>query len=412
MFENKLFVLLKISDNDDLKKFAKTVDITVKKLKYYNDNHIYPSPNDLKKMLEILKINELEFKLRLGILDSKVIEILAKNASQITNIIKNQHEEVVPSEEKFEPVFTTELGSLYQEDSLKLIRQLPKESVDLIFADPPFNLNKEYESEMNDKISKEEYLKWTEEWILGCIDLLKDGGSFFIWNLPSWNTYSAEILNKHLSLRHWIAVDIKYSLPIANKLYPSHYSLLYYTKGEKPNTFNQERLPLEICRHCGGDIKDYGGYKDKLNLNGLTLPDVWRDISPVRHKKYKTRGSNQLPVNLLERIISMTTKEGDTVFDPFGGSGTTFIVSEVLNRHWIGSEIGPVDSIVNRFDDIESHRNQVAEVQSKKNVLFTEDMKKIRIRNNHWLPETLKNNQIEENCSCSIENEINLFTIK
>jgi site-specific DNA-methyltransferase (adenine-specific) len=62
-------------------------------------------------------------------------------------------------------------------------------------------------------------------------------------------------------------------------------------KGEKPKTFNEQRLPLENCRHCGGDIRDYGGYKDKLNLKGINLTDVWYDIPPVRHSKYKNRNS-------------------------------------------------------------------------------------------------------------------------
>ncbi|MGF9964248.1 DNA-methyltransferase [Bacillus rhizoplanae] len=411
MFENKLFSVLNIKDNDSLKNFAKKLKIPVGKLKYYNNEGIFPYNEDLNKILMELNISELEFKLKLGILDSKILDLISKKATDITKLIQSEIEGNKLTTENFKPVFTTELGKLYQEDSLALIKTLPKQSVDLIFADPPFNLNKTYESNMNDKLTKEEYLKWTEEWILGCIELLKEGGSFFIWNLPLWNTYSAEILNKYLNLRHWIAVDVKYNLPIANKLYPSHYSLLYYTKGEKPKTFNQERLPLEICRHCAGDIKDYGGYKDKLNVKGLTLPDVWTDISPVRHKKYKTRGSNQLPVNLLERIISMASNEGDLVFDPFGGSGTTYIVSEVLKRNWIGSEFGPIESIINRFEDIEFHKQQIKEIQSKKNVLFTEKMRKLRMANEHWLPETLQSKESQKKLkSTEKSNEVNLFT--
>lgn len=146
---------------------------------------------------------------------------------------------------------------------------------------------------------------------------------------------------------------------------------------------------MEICRHCGGDIKDYGGYKNKLNKNGLNLSDVWHDLSPVRHGKYKSRESNELPIKLLERVISMASNEGDLIFDPFGGSGTTFIVSEILKRRWIGCEIGPVDSIIKRFDDVDLHKKQISEIQKKKNVLFTEEMRNIRSKNEHWLPETI-----------------------
>ena len=87
---------------------------------------------------------------------------------------------------------------------------------------------------------------------------------------------------------------------------------------------------MQVCSSCFGDLKDYGGYKDKMNPNGINLTDVWYDIPPVRHAKYKKRnGANELSIKLLDRIIEMSTDEGDIVFDPFGGSGTTYVVSEI-----------------------------------------------------------------------------------
>ncbi|WP_181347378.1 site-specific DNA-methyltransferase [Thalassobacillus sp. CUG 92003] len=411
MNNQKLFSVLNITDNKTLKEFAKRTNIRVPKLRYYNENSIFPHSEDLEKILEEADLSEIEFRIKMGVIDSNILDLISNNSKQISEIIqKDFNNEKEQSHSAFQPKFETKLGKLYQEDSLELIKSLPKQSVDLIFADPPFNLDKNYESKMNDKLSKEEYKKWTEEWILGCIDLLKEGGAFFLWNLPSWNTYSAEVLSKYLNFRHWIAVDIKYSLPIANRLYPAHYSLLYYVKGEKPNTFKQERIPLEICKKCGADIKDYGGYKNKLNPKGLSLPDVWKDVSPVRHKKYKTRDSNQLPVNLLERVISMSSKEGDTVFDPFGGSGTSYIVSEILNRNWIGGEIGPIDSIKERFKDIDFHREQIYKIQSKKNTLFTDEMRQIREKNEHWLPvdEEVDDKDKEEKNSST---QVDIFSI-
>ena len=215
---------------------------------------------------------------------------------------------------------------------------------------------------------------------------MKEGGSLFIWNLPKWNTYISNILNKHLTFKNWIAVDIKYRLPIPNRLYPAHYGLLYYTKGNNVNVFNKERLNLETCRHCGGDIKDYGGYKSKLNTKGINLSDVWYDIPPVRHSKYKTRNSNQLSIKLLERIINLASNENDLIFDPFGGSGTTYITSEILKRRWVGIEIGSVDGIIDRFNDTDFYKKYIKDIQSSKNMLFTEKIKKIRMENGFWLP--------------------------
>ena len=102
-------------------------------------------------------------------------------------------------------------------------------------------------------------------WLDEMIRLLKPGGSLFLWNLPKWNLPLGAHLGRHLTFRHWIAVDIKYTLPIPKRLYPSHYSLLYFVKGERPTIFHPDRIPTPCCRHCGGELRDYVGYKDKMN---------------------------------------------------------------------------------------------------------------------------------------------------
>jgi site-specific DNA-methyltransferase (adenine-specific) len=117
--------------------------------------------------------------------------------------------------------------------------------------------------------------------------------------------------------------------------------MLYYLKGDKPRIFNRDavRIPIKMCRHCGGDIKDYGGHKKHLNPKGLNLSDVWADVPPMRHSKYKSRAANELAPIVLERVILLTTEEGDTVLDPFVGSGTTACVAERLDRRWICGDI-------------------------------------------------------------------------
>jgi site-specific DNA-methyltransferase (adenine-specific) len=271
------------------------------------------------------------------------------------------------------------------------MKEINSESVDLIFADPPFNLNKLYPSRMDDNLKENQYLNWCEKWASECVRILKKGGSLFIWNLPKWNTWMSVYLNKFLTFRHWICVDIKYSLPIPGRLYPSHYSLLYFCKGEKPNTFLPDRLPMAICPHCVGDLKDYGGYKDKMNPDGINMSDVWLDVPPVRHAKYKRRnGSNELSLKLLDRIIEMSSSEGDLVFDPFGGSGTTYAVSEIKNRRWIGVEIGPVDDIINRFKKINEEAQILKELRNQYNSLFSKNDLEKRKRVGLWTPESVR----------------------
>ena len=249
--------------------------------------------------------------------------------------------------------YSTHFGVLYKGDLLSILPHIRSESINTVFADPPFNLSKVYGAKVNDNLSDDEYVSWCKEWLEQCVRILKPGGALFVYNLPKWNMILGSYLTElEMMFRHWIAVNIKLSLPIPGRLYPSHYSLLYFTKG-KPNTFRKIRTPIEVCRHCGKELKDYGGHRGAMNPNGVNLTDVWNDITPVRHWKFKSRkrSANQLSTKLLERVVQISTLECDIVLDPFGGSGTTFDVCERLGRHWIGMEIESCDVIIERLQE-------------------------------------------------------------
>ncbi|MDX9866993.1 MAG: DNA methyltransferase [Kiritimatiellia bacterium] len=127
---------------------------------------------------------------------------------------------------------TTPRGVVFNADCLDVLPKIQDQSVDTIFADPPFNLDKQYGAKVNDNLSENSYLIWSKSWLNECVRILKPGGSLFVYNLPKWNILLGAYLTEvGLSFRHWIAVNIKLSLPIPGRLYPSHYSLLYYTKG-------------------------------------------------------------------------------------------------------------------------------------------------------------------------------------
>jgi len=250
---------------------------------------------------------------------------------------------------------------LFKGDCLKLLPLLASETVDTVFADPPFNIGKEYGNSVDDRREENEYLRWCYDWIDQCIRVLKEGGSFFLYNIPKWNIHlSNYLLGRRLHFRDWIVVDLKLGLPIQGRLYPSHYSLLYFTKG-KHKTFRNIRTPIQKCRHCRKDVKDYGGYRSSMNPKGVNLSDVWTDIPPVRHRKFKSenRKANALSTKLLDRVIEMSTKKNGMVLDPFGGSGTTFAVCEKKKRRWIGMEIESTDVIIERLKDgdLEYHKN-------------------------------------------------------
>lgn len=265
------------------------------------------------------------------------------------------------------PVYATPLGVLFEADCLDILPTLQPESIDTVFADPPFNLGKDYGDRHHDSRPEQDYVSWCYSWLTESIRVLKPGGALFLYNLPKWNIrLGAYLMESGLTFRHDIAVNIKLSLPIPGRLYPSHYSLLYFTKG-KPKTFRRIRTPIETCRHCGKELKDYGGHRNAMNPKGVNLTDVWSDIPPVRHWKFKSkrRGENQLSTKLLWRCIQMSTYSGDIVLDPFGGAGTTFDVCEHTGRQWIGVEIQNSDVIVERLESQElahhSHRDVIDE---------------------------------------------------
>ena len=258
------------------------------------------------------------------------------------------------------PVISTDWGKLYQADCMTVLPTLESGSVNTIFADPPFNLKKDYGDPVSDDLPEEEYLSWCKQWVVESTRVLADGGAFFLYHLPKWNVQLGAFMGSlGLSFRHWIAIEHSSCLPIQGRLYPSHYSLIYYTKG-KPSVFHRIRTPIQTCRHCGGEIKDYGGHRKAMNPNGVNLKDVWTDIPPVRHSKFKSesRSANSISTKILDRVIEISTEPGDLVLDPFGGSGTTYAVCEDRGRHWIGVEISSVEPIRERLSGfIKPHLN-------------------------------------------------------
>lgn len=285
----------------------------------------------------------------------------------------------VADRQELQQIYMSKHGILYQGDCLQLLSALPSESVDLVFADPPFNLGKEYGKGINDRMEIEKYLAWSEQWLSESIRILKPGGSLFVFNLPKWCIeYGAYLNRKGMCFRHWIACRMPKAFPRGKKMSPAHYGLLYYTKGE-PTVFNKIYTPIQVCRHCSGEIRDYGGHRKSLNEKGINLMDVfdapdevwvnapeadaaeilwtlaeelWTDIPPVRHQRHKKRVPNELAPIMLERVIAMASDPGQIVLDPFGGSGTTFYAAEKLNRYWIGSEIGDTEPAVERLTDL------------------------------------------------------------
>ena len=231
------------------------------------------------------------------------------------------------------------LNRIIQGDCLQILRAIPDNSVDMTFADPPFNLKKKY-SNYEDSKEKQDYLSWCNSWIAEMVRITKPTGAIFVHNIPLWLSYYTEYLNAIAYFRHWIAWDSGGS-PLGKTLLPNHYGILYYTKSRSYRDFKffDIRHPHPKCRICRSFIKDYGGKKALAHGFGPLLSDVWNDIHRIRHKNRRDAHPCQLPIPLLERLVLMTTDEHDIICDPFIGTGTSAVAARRLGRNYIGIDI-------------------------------------------------------------------------
>lgn len=229
------------------------------------------------------------------------------------------------------------INQIIHGDCLEVMRQMPSDSVDITFADPPFNLKKKYNT-YEDHKDEDAYLDWCREWLFEMVRITKPSGSIFVHNIPKWLTYYAGFLNEFSTFRHWIAWDAP-TAPMGKTLQPSHYGILFYAKNPKETKFYEIRYPHKRCRKCGYLLKDYGGKKKILHPFGPLVSDTWSDIHRIRHNKHRDAHPCQLPVHLLERLILMSTDEGDVILDPFMGTGTTAVAAARLGRNVIGIDV-------------------------------------------------------------------------
>lgn len=228
-------------------------------------------------------------------------------------------------------------GEIHCADALAFLRSLPAGTADLVFLDPPFNLGKHYGA-ISDSRPEAEYELWLHSILLESIRVLADGAALYLYHLPLWAMRVAPYLERYLQFRHWIAVSMKNGFVRGKHLYPAHYALLYFTKGQVKN-FHRPKLRPAKCRKCGSLVKDYGGYRTIIEAKGINLSDIWEDISPVRHSVAKHRTANELPRTLTDRIISISGAPGLTLVDPFAGAGSAVISAAEAEMRFLACDI-------------------------------------------------------------------------
>lgn len=229
-------------------------------------------------------------------------------------------------------------GLLFAMDAVEFLHNLRGGVAELVFLDPPFNLGKRYGERPpgSDRRREDVY----EELLRGVVEesvrVLRPGGSLFVYHVPEWAMRIGEWLQGQLEFKHWIAVAMKGGFARGRRLYPAHYAVLHYAKGQMREFVRPKILPAR-CRHCEEVVKDYGGYWKNVE-NGLNLSDVWDDLSPVRHKRHKNRRGNELPLTLTRRIVEMVGRRGDLVVDPFAGAGTMLVAARERGMEFVACD--------------------------------------------------------------------------
>ncbi|HJQ80665.1 MAG TPA: DNA methyltransferase [Lacipirellulaceae bacterium] len=245
-------------------------------------------------------------------------------------------------------------GKIHRGDCIELMRQMEAGSVDLAFADPPFNIGYEYD-QYHDRQDPDEYVAWSRAWIGEVHRVLKPGGTFW---LAIGDEYAAElkVAAEHqvgFATRSWVVWYYTFGVNCTRKFSRSHAHLFHFVKDENDFTFNAEdpqvRVPsaralvyADKRANPAGRLPD-----DTWVLRPQDLPDGFQPTDDTWYyarvagtfKERQGFHGCQMPEQLLGRIIRVSSNPGDIVLDPFAGSGTTLAVAKKLGRRWIGCEL-------------------------------------------------------------------------
>ncbi len=257
-------------------------------------------------------------------------------------------------------------NKIYQGDCVKQLAKLEKGSVDLVFADPPFNIGYEYDV-YNDKQSTSDYLSWCRQWIKGVHRALKPDGTFW---LAIGDEYAAELKIESqkagFHCRSWVIWYYTFGVNCTNAFSRSHTHLFHFVKDEKSFTFvrpnpnvrvksARQLVYADIRANPNGRLPDNTWITRPQDAPDAFRPnhDTWF-FSRVAGTFKEREGFHgcQMPEQLLARIIRTSSNPYDLVLDPFGGSGTTLCVAKKLRRNWIGFELSKdyVKHIEKRLD--------------------------------------------------------------
>jgi DNA modification methylase len=246
------------------------------------------------------------------------------------------------------------LDQLHPGDCLERFGQVEDASIDLVFADPPFNIGYDYDV-YDDRRDDAQYLDWTRRWAREVVRVLRPSGTFW---LAIGDEFAAElkcIFHRELglTLRSWVIWYYTFGVHCTRKFSRSHAHLFHFTRDPKQFTFNDEAIRVPSARQLvyadrradpKGRLPDDTWILRPQDVAGGFAPDGDTWYFPRVCGTFKERAGwhgCQMPEQLLGRIIRACSNPSDVVLDPFGGSGTTLVVAKKLDRRYLGFELSP-----------------------------------------------------------------------
>jgi site-specific DNA-methyltransferase (adenine-specific) len=273
----------------------------------------------------------------------------------VVAIPTNTH--VVKTDSAFQPVtegFTLQYehhnGRLYQGDSLGWLQSLDDASVDLVVADPPYNIKK---AEWDNFESQEHYVAWSIAWIRQASRVLKPTGSMYVCG---WSEILSDLkhpASKYFTHCRWLIWHYKNKANLGNDWGRSHESIIHFRKSSAAKlNIDDVRVPygahtLKYPSHPQAESSAYdNGASEQRSAwtphpKGAKPKDVFDIPTTCNGMGEKTPHPTQKPEELIRKLVLASSNEGDLVIDPFSGSGTTAVVAEQLGRKWMACDLDP-----------------------------------------------------------------------
>lgn len=228
-------------------------------------------------------------------------------------------------------------------DTFDILKIFPESFVDLLIVDPPYNLTKKYDGTKFNRVNDESYLEWFDSWVKELPRIMKPNGSLYFCGDWKSSPLYYQVLSKYFYIKNRITWEREKGRGTDRNWKNNIEDIYFCTVNDKEYTFNID--DVKVKRKVIAPYKDENGKaKDWFVENGekfrFTHPsNVWTDITvPYWSMSENTEHPTQKPEKLIAKLILASSNEGDIVFDPFLGSGTTAVVAKKLNRKFFGIE--------------------------------------------------------------------------